>query len=198
MQSRKRLHYNQISITGSFSSTPSTLQEAVRIASNRKIDLSKLISHIYSLSRDNRRYCGEISHFFPHKTSQSPTILECLFREIVRKTIFLLAEILNSLKHPTLDRDTRWHHYPVLYNCDILLQNFRENCTLSLFAGSKNILLLQSQLLFVQQYYLVRMTSVSLFYIDSRHMTRYFAPVLLFVLSVLLLLFTTFYSTWCW
>jgi L-iditol 2-dehydrogenase len=44
------LHYNQISITGSFSSTPSSLQEAVRIASNREIDLSKLISRSYSLT----------------------------------------------------------------------------------------------------------------------------------------------------
>jgi L-iditol 2-dehydrogenase len=44
------LHYNQISITGSFSSTPSTLQEAVRLACNREIDLSKLISRSYSLA----------------------------------------------------------------------------------------------------------------------------------------------------
>lgn len=44
------LHYNQISITGSFSSTPSSFQEAVRIASNREIDLSKLISRSYSLT----------------------------------------------------------------------------------------------------------------------------------------------------
>jgi L-iditol 2-dehydrogenase len=44
------LHYNQISITGSFSSTPSSLQEAVRIVSNQEIDLSKLISHRYSLT----------------------------------------------------------------------------------------------------------------------------------------------------
>jgi L-iditol 2-dehydrogenase len=44
------LHYNQISITGSFSSTPSTLQEAVKLACNREIDLSKLISRSYSLA----------------------------------------------------------------------------------------------------------------------------------------------------
>lgn len=44
------LHYNQISITGSFSSTPSWLQEAVRIVSNQEIDLSKLISRSYSLT----------------------------------------------------------------------------------------------------------------------------------------------------
>jgi L-iditol 2-dehydrogenase len=44
------LHYNQISITGSFSSTPKSLQEAVRLACSRKIDLSKLIGRSYSLS----------------------------------------------------------------------------------------------------------------------------------------------------
>ncbi len=44
------LHYNQISITGSFSSNPKSLQEAVRFACNRKIDLSKLIGNCYSLA----------------------------------------------------------------------------------------------------------------------------------------------------
>lgn len=44
------LHYNQISITGSFSSTPSMLYEAARLASTKEIDLSKIISHRYSLS----------------------------------------------------------------------------------------------------------------------------------------------------
>jgi L-iditol 2-dehydrogenase len=44
------LHYNQISITGSFSSTPNSLQEAVRIVSNQEIELSRLISRRYSLT----------------------------------------------------------------------------------------------------------------------------------------------------
>jgi L-iditol 2-dehydrogenase len=44
------LHYNQISITGSFSSTPDSLLEAVRIVSNQEIDLSGLISRRYSLT----------------------------------------------------------------------------------------------------------------------------------------------------
>ena len=44
------VHYNQISITGSFSSTPNSLQEAVRIVSNQEIDLSRLISRSYSLT----------------------------------------------------------------------------------------------------------------------------------------------------
>ena len=44
------LHYNQISITGSFSSTPSMLYEAARLASTKKIDLTKILTHRYSLS----------------------------------------------------------------------------------------------------------------------------------------------------
>jgi L-iditol 2-dehydrogenase len=43
------LHYNQISITGSFSSTPSTLAEAVKHASSGEVNLSKLVSHTYRL-----------------------------------------------------------------------------------------------------------------------------------------------------
>jgi L-iditol 2-dehydrogenase len=43
------LHYNQISLIGSFSSTPDMLQEAVRLAANKQIDLGKIISHRFSL-----------------------------------------------------------------------------------------------------------------------------------------------------
>lgn len=43
------LHYHQISITGSFSSTPRMIQQAVRLAANKDIDLSKIISHRYPL-----------------------------------------------------------------------------------------------------------------------------------------------------
>ena len=43
------LHYNQIAITGSFSSTPAMLHKAARLATNRQVDLSKLITHRYSL-----------------------------------------------------------------------------------------------------------------------------------------------------
>jgi L-iditol 2-dehydrogenase len=43
------LHYNQIKVTGSFSSVPNTLQQAVRLASNGDINLSEIISHRYSL-----------------------------------------------------------------------------------------------------------------------------------------------------
>lgn len=44
------LHYNQITITGSFSSVPSMLESAAKLASNGDINLSKLISHKYSLA----------------------------------------------------------------------------------------------------------------------------------------------------
>jgi L-iditol 2-dehydrogenase len=43
------LHYNQISVTGSFSSTPAMLHKAARLAANRQVDLSKIITHRYSL-----------------------------------------------------------------------------------------------------------------------------------------------------
>ena len=43
------LHYNQISITGAFSSTPKMLEEATRIAADKAIDLSAIITHKYSL-----------------------------------------------------------------------------------------------------------------------------------------------------
>jgi L-iditol 2-dehydrogenase len=43
------LHYNQISLIGSFSSTPDMLQEAARLAANKQIDLGKIISHRFSL-----------------------------------------------------------------------------------------------------------------------------------------------------
>ena len=58
------LHYNQISITGSFSSTPYMLMEAVKLASERQINLSKLITHKYHLRDiiqailDTERYRG--------------------------------------------------------------------------------------------------------------------------------------------
>jgi L-iditol 2-dehydrogenase len=43
------LHYNQISITGTFSSTPEILAEAARIATEKTIDLSAIVTHRYSL-----------------------------------------------------------------------------------------------------------------------------------------------------
>ena len=43
------LHYNQISVTGTFSSTPKILEEATRIAADKTIDLSTIVTHRYSL-----------------------------------------------------------------------------------------------------------------------------------------------------
>jgi L-iditol 2-dehydrogenase len=43
------LHYNQISVTGTFSSTPKILREATRIAADKTIDLSTIVTHRYSL-----------------------------------------------------------------------------------------------------------------------------------------------------
>jgi L-iditol 2-dehydrogenase len=45
------LHYNQVSITGTFSSTPKLLEEAARIASEKTIDLSAIVTHKYSLRK---------------------------------------------------------------------------------------------------------------------------------------------------
>jgi len=44
------LHYNQVSITGTFSSTPAMLQEAAGIAADRTVDLSRIVTHRYSLT----------------------------------------------------------------------------------------------------------------------------------------------------
>ena len=38
------LQYNQISITGSFSSTSAMLQKAIRCAANKQVDLSKIFT----------------------------------------------------------------------------------------------------------------------------------------------------------
>jgi L-iditol 2-dehydrogenase len=43
------VHYNQVSITGSFSSTPGMLREAARIVADKTINLSAIVTHKYSL-----------------------------------------------------------------------------------------------------------------------------------------------------
>jgi L-iditol 2-dehydrogenase len=58
------LHYNQISITGSFSSTPTMLQKAVRLVVDKKVNLSRIVSQRYSLNNikeamlATEKYCG--------------------------------------------------------------------------------------------------------------------------------------------
>jgi len=44
------LHYNQVSVTGTFSSTPAMLKEAAGIAAEKTVDLSKIVTHQYSLA----------------------------------------------------------------------------------------------------------------------------------------------------
>src|SRR5437879_2902347 len=44
------LHYNQVSIMGSFSSTPLTLQKAMKLVSDGEVDLSKMVTNRYSLN----------------------------------------------------------------------------------------------------------------------------------------------------
>ena len=43
------IHYNQITISGSFSSTPTMARQAIKLVEERRIDLSKIISHKFSL-----------------------------------------------------------------------------------------------------------------------------------------------------
>jgi L-iditol 2-dehydrogenase len=43
------IHYNQISVNGSFSSTPDNFRRAVQLASSKIVDLSKMVTHRYSL-----------------------------------------------------------------------------------------------------------------------------------------------------
>ncbi len=43
------LHYNQVSMAGSFSSTPEMIKKAMTLVSEGMIDLSKIITHRYSL-----------------------------------------------------------------------------------------------------------------------------------------------------
>jgi L-iditol 2-dehydrogenase len=44
------LHYNQVTITGSFSATPHALRQAIRLVANKEVCLSEIISHEYPLS----------------------------------------------------------------------------------------------------------------------------------------------------
>lgn len=43
------IHYNQISVNGSFSSTPDNFRRAVQLASGKIVDLSRIVTHRYSL-----------------------------------------------------------------------------------------------------------------------------------------------------
>ena len=43
------IHYNQISILGSFSSTPENFLEAIKLVKAQKIDLSRLVTNTFRL-----------------------------------------------------------------------------------------------------------------------------------------------------
>lgn len=43
------VHYNQISVSGSFSSTPDNFRQAASLASRKIVDLSRIVTHKYSL-----------------------------------------------------------------------------------------------------------------------------------------------------
>jgi L-iditol 2-dehydrogenase len=45
------IHYNQISVTGSFSSTPDNFKQAIQIATDKVVDLSKIVTRQCSLDR---------------------------------------------------------------------------------------------------------------------------------------------------
>lgn len=51
-----RTHYSQISVIGSFGSTPSLLSKAAALAVSKEIDLSSLITHHYDLSQVRRAF----------------------------------------------------------------------------------------------------------------------------------------------
>jgi L-iditol 2-dehydrogenase len=58
------LHYNQISLYGSFSATPNIMKEAVSLVSQNKISLRKIISNKFGLKDIHEaffateKYCG--------------------------------------------------------------------------------------------------------------------------------------------
>jgi len=45
------IHYNQISISGSFSSTPNNMIEAMNLVNSKEIDMKNLVTHTFSLTK---------------------------------------------------------------------------------------------------------------------------------------------------
>jgi len=50
------LHYNQITLTGSFSSTPTVMKNAMDLVHEQKINLRRLITHRFSLDEINKAF----------------------------------------------------------------------------------------------------------------------------------------------
>jgi len=51
-----RVHYDQISVIGSFGCTPSLMSKAADMVSEKKIDLSSLVTHKYSILEAERAF----------------------------------------------------------------------------------------------------------------------------------------------
>ena len=50
------LHYNQITLSGSFSSTPKVMKKAMALVHEQKIDLKRLITHRFSLDEIDKAF----------------------------------------------------------------------------------------------------------------------------------------------
>ena len=50
------LHYNQITLSGSFSSTPNLMKKAVDLVNNQKINLRRLVTHRFSLDEIEKAF----------------------------------------------------------------------------------------------------------------------------------------------
>lgn len=50
------LHYNQITVSGSFSSTPKVMKKAMNLVHEQKIDLKRLITHRFALDEIDRAF----------------------------------------------------------------------------------------------------------------------------------------------
>jgi L-iditol 2-dehydrogenase len=51
-----RLHYDQVSVIGSFGCTPNLMTKAAELASEKRIDLSSIVTHRYNLSEAQRAF----------------------------------------------------------------------------------------------------------------------------------------------
>jgi L-iditol 2-dehydrogenase len=50
------LHYNQITLSGSFSSTPKVMKKAMDLVHEQKIDLKRLVTHRFSLDEIDKAF----------------------------------------------------------------------------------------------------------------------------------------------
>jgi L-iditol 2-dehydrogenase len=55
------IHYNQVSIFGSFSSTPNNMIEAMNLVNSKEINLKSLVTHTFSLTKVNEAFIASES-----------------------------------------------------------------------------------------------------------------------------------------